>query len=248
MAKFRKIFFVHIPKCAGSTVYSHIARHIPERWWDKPLKRRKHTIVHTRFHNAAIETRIVKARQSKFISGHFDNATLFKMEPHINDFIFTFLRSPESRLRSAYRFFCSNQGWKWVDLPGHWSDYSYEDYLRLDSHNQRAAIDNAIVRQLGGELIQSVEDEHTWLQWVDIGFAALKNMQYVGFQHRFSDDLDEVCRRLGLPHFSGANKNISQNQGEFDISTVAENLESQKTRWDRVLYERALAEFCKDTK
>jgi hypothetical protein len=100
-----------------------------------------------------------------------------------------------------------------------------------------------MVRQLGGDLLQVVEEEKTWRSWVEIGSSALKDMDFVGFQHRLSDDLNEICTKLSLPLYNGEKQNVSSNTADFHISDLAKDLEHQRTRWDVLLYERALAEF-----
>ncbi|WP_422039323.1 sulfotransferase family 2 domain-containing protein [Roseibium sp.] len=235
-----RIIYFHIPKCAGSTVFKHIRGKVPLGKLDKFLKRKRHTIVHTEYHHARIDAAISEAKKSKFISGHFDTPTLSEIGRKPDDFVFTFLRAPKERLRSAYRYFVSEQGWRWMDLPGSWTDYSYEDFLRIETRSMVALTDNAMVRHLGGDLLETVETESGWREWTDKAISELAEMDFVGFQNNFYEDMNILCRRLSIAPYFGLKANVSENRGEFPISDFAADIERRKTQWDEIIYRKSL--------
>ncbi len=234
----RHVFF-HIPKCAGSTVYIHLEKHLGRSRLDRMIGRKPSILLHTKHHSDHLHKMLPIARKARLVYGHFDWVTYKKMNPRTDDFMFTFLREPVDRLRSSYNFFCSPQGWKWIGLPGHPDDYTFEDYLKVDDESLHWQIDNVMVRTFSGSYDHVYQSDREWMEALEIAKTNIKKMSFIGFHHNFRSDFEELCKSIAIQSHQGAPENITSMRrlkGKIEVTPML----VQRTKWDKLLYSHAL--------
>lgn len=237
---FSRIIFFHVPKCAGSTVYASIRNAIGRRSLiDRLTGRSRSVLLHTVYHSSTIGNLISKARRASFVHGHFDWATYGNMECRNNDFLFTFLREPVSRLISSYNFFCSEQGWIYADLPGTPQDYDFEKYLEVSIQQNAWAVDNIMVRMFSGRFDANPQSDADWIALVDQASRRVSEFDFVGFHENFENDFKAVIHKLG---FGGATllttNTTKKNRVDLSQVSASQDVVSRCTKWDDILYHR----------
>ncbi len=140
------LIFVHIPKCAGSTMHDLLQQAVgvpafPER------------------HNGLCNWPVGMLADSRFFSGHYDIASL-ALIPAEHKTMVTMLRDPVKRLLSAYRFLKahsleavarSDQNMGLVRLA---RDLTPQDFFSHPKLRRHPSINNTMVRQLSGVIPQ----------------------------------------------------------------------------------------------
>ena len=236
-----RIVFFHVPKCAGSTVYLHLSKVMGKKTLsDRLLRRTPEVMIHTKHHAGDIEKRSRKAAHARVIYGHMDWKTYEKTRPDKRDFRFTFLRSPKDRIYSAYRFFCSPQGWKWSDLPGSPEDYSFEDYLEAAYIYQRWQIDNVATRMFSGDFDADPQSADEWELLLATAKKNICRLDFVGFHERFNQDFIDVCKMIDIPPVTPKMENATRENRLIAGSEVSDANVDQLCKWDLQLYRFAL--------
>ncbi|MEO1206031.1 MAG: sulfotransferase family 2 domain-containing protein [Pseudomonadota bacterium] len=133
----KKIVFVHIPKCAGTTITQYITNNAPD--WK---------VCPERF--AGLSQWPAKHLASyNFFTGHFDYLSA-QMVPGESKFIFSTFREPISRLRSFYYFSRSHR----PELPQHAklalvqlaNTHSITEFLKAPELHDSININNSFAR------------------------------------------------------------------------------------------------------
>lgn len=237
-----RIFFFHIPKCAGTSVYRSLGDGLPKRTpIDKLLYRHRLTIIHDYWHRNQRRQKLRRAQRSQLISGHFQWSTYQEMKPAPTDFLFTFLRQPRDRLLSLYRFVCSSQGSKWVDdkdIEG----IGIQDFLQLDLASLNWQADNVMVRTFSGTYSQNFNSAAEWNEALEIAKLNLSKMDFIGLNDHFEEGIFKLSTKLNLPcnrEMTWENKSLISKE-DFTVPKEAENELEMKCRYDNLLYEFAL--------
>lgn len=237
-----RIFFFHIPKCAGTSVYRSLGNGLPKRTpIDKLLSRHQLTIIHDYWHRNQRHQKLRRARKSKLISGHFQWSTYLDLKPAPTDFLFTFLRQPRDRLLSLYRFICSSQGSKWVDekdIEG----ISIQDFLKLDLASLNWQSDNVMVRTFSGKYNQNFNSSAEWEEALKIAKLNLSKLDFIGLNDHFEEDLSKLSTNLNLPYvreMTWENRSLISKE-DFTVPKEVEKALDRMCRYDNLLYEYAL--------
>jgi len=90
----RRVVFLHVPKCAGSTV------NLAFKCYYGSGRSKRVVFISDREQGVAYDDKVMRARNALFVSGHFGIETLEKIRG--DAFVFTMLRDPYERLRSIY--------------------------------------------------------------------------------------------------------------------------------------------------
>lgn len=98
-AKPVRVAFLHIPKCAGSSIHVHFKANYGSQ-------RSGRTVLLDTMHGSADDPAVIaRARAALYVSGHFGWRTLATVGQ--SAFRFTVLRDPVERLRSLFRYAAS---------------------------------------------------------------------------------------------------------------------------------------------
>lgn len=134
----RRIVFLHIPKCAGSSVNALFKYAIG------PTRKGSTILIDDRLEGADYKLKIEKARCVPFVGGHFGFETLKLIRG--DALTFTVLRDPFERIRSTYGHFHTRKDGN--PLRHKVPHMSIEDYLLSDDPEILQWTDNVIARQL----------------------------------------------------------------------------------------------------
>lgn len=125
-----KRLFLHMPKCAGSSVVAMLTKAAPElilhdhehSFFRIPRPERNEVLLQSLFHPA-------EAPEDKIVIGHFFPVKYLGSAPDHHTRLVTILRDPIERLRSHYRYLCSG------NFPEHYvwrkrqaENWSFEDF------------------------------------------------------------------------------------------------------------------------
>lgn len=201
----RVIVFLHIPKCAGTTLHKAILAQV-----DDPMCPERHN-------GLGNWPAGMLARYSLF-SGHFDITTL-GLIPARRLSIVTMLRRPEDRLISAYRYLRSLRS-SAIQAQGHnlrlaqlARDNDPATFFRHPDLARHPTINNGMVRMLSGPLAQK-----RWEAWypnrkyqpvmadrapqmaLRTAVESLGHMTAFGVVEQFAQSIHHIFDSLGLDH------------------------------------------------
>ncbi len=178
-----KLFFLHIPKTAGTTLHSIIIRNY--------TKDNLYTWNAIRFPNALLELDKNKREKISVFKGHFPYGvhTLLTQQDIA---YFTLLRNPTDRVISHYN--------QLIRSPNHhfyqeWAKHQYT-LLQLLENGKLIYLNNMMVRMISGKLNEpwdEINDAHLHL--------AIQNLEMhfpiVGIQEQFDEFLLLLCQQYG---------------------------------------------------
>ena len=134
----RRVVFLHIPKCAGSSVNALFKGAIGSSRSDRV------ELIDDRIASRDLERRIEAARSAQFVGGHFGMDVLEAVRG--DAFVFTVLRDPFDRLRSTYgHFHTRREGNPLAHKVPH---MTIEEYIASEDPEILQWTDNVIARQL----------------------------------------------------------------------------------------------------
>lgn len=241
-----KIFFVHIPKCAGSSMHDFLKAYFGSA----------HSGASVFFNEifTAQETlpigkrKIEMAMTARVVSGHYSWAVIDEIAPDDDAFMATVLRDPVSRLMSLYDYTTgmltdSNQ----TEIEGF---HSMDANAFFTSQNPRIrhALDNYATRQFAGRF-EVTGDAVAGL--VEIAAQRVDAMDFVGLVERFDEDFPRFVSLLGLrPPKAVPKVNLTQSLLDdagrsataYDrLDKPAQAAIARYVRFDQVIYDQALA-------
>lgn len=232
----RRVLFFHVPKCAGTTVFEHLERHMGRTRLDRALGRRTSMLIHTKHHADQLSQMTATASKARLVYGHFDWNTYLRMTLTTDDFKFTFLREPIERLKSSYKYFCSDQGWEFLNLSGKPSDYSFEEYLTAGEPSDQWAVDNVAVRMFSGSLDNTAVNDKDWEELLHVAKRRLSELDYVGFQENLNSDFARLCKTIGISSLNIESKRITNTSRQIAENSSLSSEISKRTKWDEKLY------------
>lgn len=238
-----RIVFFHVPKCAGSTVYTHLEKYLGKTRFERVLGRRPTVLVHTKHHADFLDEKLKIARKARLVYGHFDWSTYAQMGASDQDFRFTFLRDPVERLQSAYNFYCSDQGWKAISLAGTHEEWSFRDFLTNTDESTFWQLDNVMVRMFGGQLDQKFTTAAEWEGLLEVAKQNLDSLNFVGFQNSFGRDLEKLCGLIGVGGKQIVTNNATNHKKTYERDDELLALIDRCTKWDQKLYDYAMEKF-----
>jgi len=244
----KPIFFIHIPKTAGASVDSATIDAL------SLTKRRLSFLPRggwVRVHDQANWTKrpavIKRARSAKFVFGHFHTDTYRDMTQGIDHFAFTFLRDPEERLRSNFRYARSSMPAN--SYPINSTGLKFSQYLAYPEERHQWHMDNLLTRMLGGNYGDSPRTDSDWNEMVAMACARLGKLDFIGLTQNLNQDLVALFDKLGLPApamtpKTNVTNNIDRESAKRDDDTLhcplAHQILAKCTRYDRLVYAHAL--------
>jgi hypothetical protein len=217
--------FVHVPKTGGITLYNILSRFYHEK------NRKLVQTVKTPLREEA--TSRAKRNEPFLIQGHLNITEVLDIP---GNFIFTFLRSPVSRVISHYYFLKEQptlKHYEYLNRPG----TTIESFYAL---KEKKDIDNCLVRYISG-LHETPFGE--------IGQAhydlALENLQskihFFGVQEHYDESLILLAGKLGWPLPIYRKKNLTKKKDAISPATFEFLHEANK--WDVIFYQKAQEMF-----
>lgn len=241
----RKLFFLHIPKTAGSSVNDSLQKQLQK--------------VPTYTHIEGIEERWQQLLDSRFLSGHITYPVYEKVFSTANFILAAFFREP-------YQHLVSHLNW-----VRHLSEPEKQDFLlehpqviqniskRLSTLDftstdmwalfvkdmkpvQFGLFDNLQVRYLSDvQHGERVNEGH-----LQQALQRLKNIHLVGIAENFNDSMSLIHQAMGFD--APAEKGVRSNVNSFSYGTKSSEVEFQKAveplvKFDRILYQQALLQF-----
>jgi hypothetical protein len=214
------LLFVHVPKTAGSSLYS-IFRTILK----PPELLKLHPNGETLVRINALPKR--HASRLKVLYGHVDTQLARQIVPL--DQCVTLLRDPVDRLVSYYAFAKDMNSGSHSDLARRTSITQWIDALRLPE------TDNGMVRRFSG--LPEADFGHCTGKMLERAKANLAQFALVGLTERFDDFYALLAHRLGLPMRTYVAAKVNAERPRFNqlpTETLAE-LE-RRNELDRELY------------
>lgn len=231
-----KFVFMHVPKCAGTSVHNFLLQNVPEA--------RLCPERFNNFHALSIE----ELDRFNLFSAHTDFAGVQRIPGR--KFTLTTLRDPKERVLSLYRFWRSHdkgtafRNRLWGPLAAHC--LSFPDFLRYEGPGIQSNIRNAMVRNFLGRAWADdrgalvIDDASA----VDLALRNLETFDLIGMSDDFASMLNELSAILGVkpPRDIPIDNRSPPDEAdrESHTSEVSE-LVDELTRLDRTFFEGARA-------
>lgn len=244
-----RVFFFHLPKTAGSSVAQSLVGQFDlrkrSRWHLAPGG---WVLIHDHLAGPKRPKLLRRARKASFVTGHYYRGTYEKIADPRRDFLFTFLRDPEERLRSSFRFARSWKGTFRYDIDPHAMKFS--DFLTHPVEAHQIHVDNMMTRMLGGAYGDRPASEAEWREMVRSACRMLERMDFIGLTETFDENLRELYEELGAGEPPARTK-VNETPATFrerasaDDDTVhdrtAREALSRCIQYDRQVYDYARA-------
>ncbi len=188
----RRLVFMHIPKCAGSSIVSAAKSYLGS-------ERSGNVVLLDDFMPAEQRReQIARAQDALFVSGHFGFETLEKVRK--DAYVFTILREPYERLRSTYGYMTVLK--EKNPLPEHLKRLSIEAFFSSTEDAVLQWTDNVIARAMA----QTCDRSQSTFRDVDtMTAAAIANMgafDHIGFLDTLDDDLTTIAKAARIATFA----------------------------------------------
>jgi len=192
-----RIIFIHIPKTAGTTVRAHLRACIGSNSSGRAVG-----LTDIPFEDAPDPSRLDSALSAPLVHGHMGWESVARIDPG-NAFTFTFLRDPQSRLRSLYRdlarYPSQPENRRLQKLTAACHDRSPQQLAHSSDPIILSHADNYVVRQLAGCVRDYPLGAGEWPRLLEKAHKNLASLDFVGLQENFSEDISIVLDRLRLP-------------------------------------------------
>ena len=242
----KKLAFLHIPKCAGTSIHEVLVKYFneseicPERLRDLDCKPRGLFV------------------QYRFFSGHFTAASLDKISD--NKFSFTVLRNPNDRIVSLYYFWRrhSDEIIETEDLVGGRvarSVSGLKEFLSLDAPVPRNHIRNEMTRALAGNIYTEKYDRYYEInngkrvpiekfEIVRRAVQTLNSFDFILLVDNIEQDFKKLCEILGIEQAPDLPRTNTRDEVRQNLEPVEEEeldeehmrLLNSHTDLDRIIY------------
>jgi hypothetical protein len=232
-----RVAFLHIPKCAGSSINHHFkANYGGSRW-------RNSVLLDSALGSAFCDRKRLDALNAQYVSGHMGWQTFHVVSR--NAFRLTVLRDPVSRLKSLYLFSRNREKSNhklFIKLMEAARDLSFLEFCISDDPDLQAMTDNTQARQIACDYypFQPYEDEAVFSAAKEnlLKFDMVLTTEAIDIvMPRIADITDTLIVSKNLRK----NKTIKKDAQEFDLKSIEENPIFQKRiSIDKRLYEFAI--------
>ncbi|QGY39576.1 calcium-binding protein [Pseudodesulfovibrio cashew] len=224
------LFFLHIPKTAGTTLNAVLndnfaSSDIFDLYTDEQRIRLR-------------ETTYEELARYRLVRGHVfvtDFADI--LDGPIPFEVFTFLRDPVERVISEYHFLKSwpkSHVYRFLNE----NNVSLSEYVAGESPELRWRGRNAMVNSLSGVGHPSIE------KGLEVAWHHLRNrFCFFGILERFDESLLQLSRILGLERCFYERQNVRKGRARYAATTEEVELIREHNQADIELYERACVEF-----
>ncbi|WP_235975029.1 sulfotransferase family 2 domain-containing protein [Stappia albiluteola] len=181
----RRVIFVHIPRCGGSTVNDYFKTRLGSGDSGRVI------LLNDAERGTDWEARLAQARSARFVGGHFGGETLDAIRG--DAFVFTFIRSPLERLISTFvyssafrhpdRRLCAN---------------SFEEFLDAPTADVLQAADNLQVRQLAVAVDYQDAMRVPRERWLELAIRRLSGFDHVGIVEDYDTHMRAILDKLRM--------------------------------------------------
>lgn len=194
--------------------------------------------------------RIRKARKAVYIHGHMSWETMKQVNLDDRAYVFTFLREPEARLWSLYRFSVAlphEQRSAAVgdnNLSDRVAQMSPQEFFQSKEPRLQFDLNNYMVRAFAGALERTPGSDQEWRLALEQAKLNLSKLDFVGFHEQLDNDFNRLNQALHFPQvvkvprenitseIRGGKHSSSQHESESELQAVIQPL----IRYDRELY------------
>lgn len=232
----RKIAFLHIPKCAGSSVNWHFKKQLGSA-------RSRRTVMLN-----AIDIKMTGKRpdqetlnQAAYVAGHCGWDDLVPLQD--THFRFTVLRDPAARTLSFYDFLrqlpSANRAPFFPVAAA--KTLSFEAFCTANDPAIRMFVDNVQARTLASSYIDL--DDDLPLDWQRMAHRNLAQLDFVATCENLNADMPKLCQMTGLPvPRAGVERNVRRERSHHLPSLdEARDLLGARIAADNALYKQAMA-------
>jgi hypothetical protein len=193
-----QVVFLHIPKCAGTTINRHFKSNFGGA-------RSGHTVMLDSYVGNAREAGVLdQARSAQYVAGHFGWSAMSGLGERA--FTFTVLRDPFERLQALYRFARKPRRIRhpaFARLASAAARMDFTAFCLHDACDVRAYVDNAITRTLAHDYYPY---RSTSLADVRLATAHLRTFDLVLQTATLSSCLNELARATGTLRVGGGDR------------------------------------------
>lgn len=229
-----KVAFIHIPKCAGSSINWHFKKHLGSA---RSGRTQMVNAIVNKQTGQTVDTSAL--RQAPFVAGHcgWDDVALLA-DTHLR---FTVLRDPVARTLSLYDFL--------RDLPAEShapyfpvaaaKQMSFAEFCTSDDPAIRVFVDNVQARTLAS--CYTKLDQELCETWRDKAEAHLRALDFVALSETLDEDLQDLCARAGIPAPKRSIRKNVRRASKADLPTPEEAAEllGPRIAVDQKLYDMA---------
>lgn len=240
-----QIIFMHVPKCAGSSVNHHLNGYFDSRIFGRSVR-----INDIQLRGLAHEQAIRKGQHAAYTYGHMSWTTMRAVGVGESVYVFTFLRDPMARLRSLYSYATRLDPARRLIAIGDKAlnerlDYlSPLDFFQCRAYRIRFDIDNFMVRTFSGDLGVFPKSEQDWRTALEQAKDNLCQLDYVGFHERFDQCFNDVVDAIRLPrparvprkNVTSALPDRSSSKGVLHLNDDTKDAIEPLVRYDRKLF------------
>ncbi len=188
----RRVIFMHVPKCAGSTII----------WAAKSYlgtEKSGHVVLLDDFMPAQKrQQQIARAKDALFVGGHFGFETLEQIRK--DAYVFTILRDPYERLRSMCGYLTVLR--KKNPLPEHLKNVSVDALLSSRDDAILQWSDNMIARAMAQTCDRGRARFLSLDAMVATAIRNLKSFDHVGFVDTIDQDMLTIAQATRIPTFA----------------------------------------------
>ncbi|MBL8565854.1 MAG: sulfotransferase family 2 domain-containing protein [Hyphomicrobiaceae bacterium] len=239
----RRVVFLHIPKCAGSSVNALFKGAIGSS------RSARVELIDDRIASRDLERRIEAARSAQFVGGHFGKEVLEAVRG--DAFTFTVLRDPFDRLRSTYGHFHTRR--EGNPLAHKVPRMTIEEYIASEDPEILQWTDNVIARQLAisHDRARSLAIDPELM--VERAIANLARFDMIAMLGTLDVDIAAAAAAAGVP-YKGAmpEENVTANraskrsqQALSSLDQSLRDLAAPRVQLDLAVYEAAQAQKAK---
>jgi hypothetical protein len=227
----RRVIFLHLPKCAGSSVNFYFKARLNSPFGQKVV------LLNDARRGADWEDAIAAARTAPFVGGHFGAETLEKIRG--DAFVFTFLRDPVARLKSMYSYLASHHRDS-VRL-----EKSFEQFVLSKDPDDLLWSDNVQARQLAVSFAYPGAATLHRSNWAEAAIRNLAGFNFVGRTETFDSDFMALVKRIGMDvpkaapvrnTTQGEQRRSGLNQATLELSPAGEAALDCLVASDRQVY------------
>jgi hypothetical protein len=241
----RKLFFLHIPKTAGSSVNQSLQSqlgHLPAYTHIEGLSHRWDKLLDARFLSGHITYPIYEKNFSpyNFVVAAFFREPHKHIESHLN--WVRHLSEPEKEsFLSEHPVVVQTIAQK-LSLLDFASSKTWGQFVKQLKPVQYGLFDNLQVRYLSdAKPAERVNETH-----LQQALARLKKIQLVGIAEQFDESMSLIHQAMGFD--KPVEKNVRSNVNSFSYGADFSILDNQKAieplvKFDRILYQQALLQF-----
>ena len=240
------LFFIHLEKCGGTTLYSALASNFDPAQVSPP-------------HYSFLQDYVMSETTYEFISGHFDYAAVLNT-PRRAKRVISIFRDPVDRLKSQYRFWRSHPVPDDAEEVSGWvlaKKLSPEAFFSHPDVRASALIDNYYFRTFGvsppGPISASLTGKEA-RDALDVAKSRIRSLDGIGLTHRMDESLALICAALGLRtpeqvQSLQVTDKLPDEDARFarvervEVTPALRRMLADLVRHDTILFDLALAEF-----